>query len=66
MKYTGWEIEKLVWGYLLKAPNPKGKYFLYVSKVHRDGTYSYTTDYTYAKYMTLKTAKKHLARLQEG
>ena len=60
-----YSLDKTCWGWQIKTPNPKGKFFLYLSKVHRNGTYSFSTDYTYAKNMTLKTAKKHLAILNK-
>ena len=61
-----YSLEKLVWGYCIKAPNPHGKYYIYVSKVHRNGKYEFTTDYTYAKFMSRKTAEKHLSILNGG
>lgn len=45
-------IEKVYDGYIVKAGNK------YISD-YRNGKYTYTTDYTYAKHYTLKTAKKH-------
>ena len=38
---------------------------MFVRIVHRDGTYSLTTDQLYAKPFTLKTAKKHAAIILE-
>ena len=55
-----WEMYKSAFGFRIRTPDPNGKHFLYVSKVKRNGTYEYSTDHTYAKDMTEKTALKHM------
>lgn len=45
---------------MIHKNDPRYKFGLYVSKAKRDGTYEFTTDYTYAKTYSLKTATKHL------
>ena len=42
-----------------------GKWGLYLMSTGKNG-YRWSYDFTYAKTMTLKTAKKHLAILQEA
>lgn len=42
---------------------PNGKFWLYVSKVY-NGSYTWVTDYTYAKHFSKKTAKKHVEILK--
>lgn len=39
--------------------------WLYVSKVHRDNTYSFSMDHSHAKGFSEKTVKKHLAILNK-
>lgn len=55
-----YSITKTCWGYMIRKNDPDYKYGLYVCTVKRDGTYEFTTDYTYAKTFSLKTATKHL------
>ena len=55
-----YSLDKTCWGYMIHKNDPRYKFGLYVSKVKRDGTYEFTTDYTYAKTYSLKTATKHL------
>ena len=57
---TGWHIRTRDTRYTEREA------WLYVSKVHRDGTYSFMMDYTYAKDFSEKTAKKHLAILNNN
>lgn len=59
-----YELEYSFGAYIIHEINPKHKYGCYVSKVHRNGQYSFTLDYTYAKSMTKKTALKHIAILE--
>lgn len=61
MKY---EIENFQRKYIIHELNPAFKFGLYVSGVKRNGDYIFTTDYTYAKTMTLKTAEKHKSILE--
>ena len=58
-----YDLEYTYRGYAIKKPNPRGKVYLYVSGYYK-GKYKFTTDYTYAKYYSLKTAQKHLAALE--
>lgn len=58
-----YELEHTYCGYSIKKPNPHGKFYLYVSNYYK-GKYKWTTDYTYAKYFSLKTATKHLNNLE--
>ncbi len=57
---TGWNIRTRDTRYTER------EVWLYVSKVHRDNTYSFTMDYAYAKDFSEKTAKKHLAILNNN
>lgn len=55
MKY--YEIIEKNTGYIIRKPY--GKFWLYLSSVCK-GKYKWVTDYTSAKYFSLKTAKKHI------
>lgn len=62
-KIMRYELDKTAWGYgVVKIVNGKK---WYISKVHRDGTYDFTGDYTYAKRWSKKIAEKHL-EIAEG
>ena len=53
-------IEKNWQGYYLVGTDESGRHW-YVSKVRRDGTYEWCSDYLYAKYFkTEQVAQKHL------
>ena len=58
-------IELNAWGYgVYKIVNNKK---WYISKVHKDGTYDFTGDYSIAKrWKNRETAEKHLAILKGG
>lgn len=58
-----YELDYTHHGYMIKKPNPNGKFFLYVSGYYK-GKYKWTTDHTYAKHYSLETAKKHLNNLE--
>ena len=61
MKY---DIQRSFGKYIIHAQDPNFKFGKYVSKVHRDGSYSFTLDFTYAKSMSEKTALKHVKILE--
>lgn len=58
-----YELDYTYRGYMIRKPNPHGKFYLYVSGYYK-GKYKWTTDFTYAKHYSLKTAKKHLNNLE--
>ncbi|WP_034452468.1 hypothetical protein [Butyrivibrio sp. AE2032] len=62
-----YELEKCFDGYIIHQTGDEvpGKWGLYLTSTSKYG-YKWGFDYTYAKAMTLKTAKKHLAILQEA
>lgn len=64
MKY---QIEKCFGKYTIHktGEDVPGKYGLYLSKVKKDGSYEWVSDYSIAKTMTLATAKKHLTILEK-
>lgn len=61
-----YELEKMQGKYIIHktGDNVPGKYGLYLYGIGRNNNYKWGYDYTYAKEMTLKTAKKHLRILQ--
>lgn len=60
-----YEIENHLGGYIIHQTGEEvpGKWGLYLTGTGKNG-YKWGFDYTYAKEMTLKTAKKHLAILE--
>lgn len=59
------EAYKTAFGWHIKKQDPRNtSRWLYVSATHKDGTYDFSTDHTYAKSFGEKTAKKHLAILK--
>lgn len=58
-----YELDYKYRGYMIRQPNPNGKFYLYVSGYYK-GKYKWTTDFTYAKHYSLETAKKHLQSLE--
>ena len=58
-------LELNAWGYaVVKLENGKD---YYISKVHRDGTYDFTGDYTIAKrWKNKEIAEKHLKILKRS
>lgn len=61
-----YEIEKMFDKYIIHQTGDEvpGKWGLYLTGTGRNG-YKWGYDYTYAKGMTLKTAKKHLEILNK-
>lgn len=61
-----YEIEKTFDKYIIHQTGDEvpGKWGLYLTGTGKNG-YKWGYDYTYAKAMTLKTAKKHLAALNK-
>ena len=58
-------IELDAWGYAV-AKHENGNDY-YISKVHRDGTYDFTDDYTLAKrWKNEEIAEKHLKILKRS
>jgi hypothetical protein len=64
---TTYKIEEQFGKYIIHKTGEEvpGKWGLYLTGTGKNG-YKWGYDYTYAKLMTLKTAKKHLAILQEA
>ncbi len=60
-----YELDKTVWGFGIARIENNGKRW-YISKAHRDGTYSWNGDYTYAKRWSKATAIKHLNCLRNN
>ncbi len=60
-----YELEKTCHGYVIHqtGEDVPGKWGLYLVSTSKNG-YRWSYDYSYAKTMTLKTAKKHLAILE--
>lgn len=60
-----YEIEKSFGQYIIHqtGEDVPGKWGLYLMSTSKNG-YKWSYDYSYAKTMTLKTAKKHLAILE--
>jgi hypothetical protein len=61
-----YELKKTCWGWMIHKNDPRHRFGTYLSKVKRDGSYEFVTDYTYAKRFSEKTAKKHLEILEKG
>ena len=58
------ELDRTAWGFgVVKTEDGKR---WYISKVHKDGTYDFTGDYSIAKRWSKETAEKHLAILKGG
>lgn len=57
-KYLTWQ------GYAISAEVKDSKFPVYLASIYK-GNYTWVTDYLYAKYMTEKTANKHLVILRQ-
>ena len=64
-----YEIEKFSRGYLIKCKDtryPNKERYLYVSKIKKDGTPEFSSDYTYAKsFSSEDIAKKTINSFKE-
>lgn len=61
------ELVKTAFGWQIRKTNPRyPDRWLYVSKVHKDNTLDWSTDHTYAKGFSEKTARKLLEEVKEG
>lgn len=58
------DIQRSFGKFIIHVKDPRYKFGKYVSVVHKDGSYSFTLDFTYAKSMTKKTALKHMRKLE--
>ena len=63
-----YEMYHTAYGWQIRTRDTRYKRdrWLYVGKVHRDGTYTFYSDYLYAKNFSKQTALKHLTMLNEN